>query len=391
MSPRNIGFLATSAAGPLNPGSAPRYRIDFPSACFSPRGLYFLVALRHGRDMSNGHTSHQTDVIIVGAGPVGLFTVFECGMVRLNCHVIDVLGDAGGQCTALYPEKPIYDIPGFPRIEAAELVVRLKAQASPFRPVYHLGEQVQALEPLSGGFWRLTTSKGTVLQAKAVIIAAGVGAFGPNRPPLPGIEVYEGKSVFYYVTQRESFRGKRIVIAGGGDTAVDWAVSLAEIAGRVSVVHRRDRFRAAPGSEAKLKDLAKAGKIDLVVPYQLQSVDGKDGQLQSVTVATLEGEAKRIEADVLLPFFGLSMTLGPIADWELALERSQVKIDPSTAATNRPGIFAVGDVVTYPGKLKLILTGFAEAAIAARSAYALIHPETPLHFEYSTTSGVPDA
>jgi thioredoxin reductase (NADPH) len=302
-----------------------------------------------------------------------------------------VLDDAGGQCTALYPEKPIYDIPGFPRIEAAELVVRLKAQAAAFRPVYHLGEQVQALEALTGGFWRVTTSKGTVLQARAVIVAAGVGAFGPNRPPLPGIEAYEGKSVFYYVTQRETFRGKRVVIAGGGDTAVDWALSLAEIASRVSVIHRRDKFRAAPDSEGKLKALAKAGKIDLVVPYQLHGLEGADGQLNAVTVSTLDGALKRIEADVLLPFFGLSMSLGPIADWSLALEHNQIVVDPATAATSKAGIFAIGDVVTYPGKLKLILTGFSEAAIAARSAYALIHPETPLHFEYSTTAGVPDA
>jgi thioredoxin reductase (NADPH) len=340
--------------------------------------------------MASGHM-HQTDVVIVGAGPVGLFTVFECGMVRLNCHVVDVLDDAGGQCTALYPEKPIYDIPGFPRIEAAELVVRLKAQAAAFKPVYHLGEQVQGLESIGGGFWRLTTSKGTVLQAKAVIIAAGVGAFGPNRPPLAGIEAFEGKSVFYYVTQRENFRGKRVVIAGGGDTAVDWALSLAEIAARVSVIHRRDRFRAAPESEAQLKALAKAGKIDLVVPYQLASLDGADGKLAAVNVATLDGQEKKIAADVLLPFFGLSMSLGPIADWSLALERNQIVVDPATAATRKPGIFAVGDVVHYPGKLKLILTGFAEAAIAARSAYALLHPEQPLHFEYSTTSGVPKA
>ena len=340
--------------------------------------------------MATGH-SHQTDVVIVGAGPAGLFAVFECGMVRLNCHVVDVLDDAGGQCTALYPEKPIDDIPGFPRIEAAELVVRLKAQAAPFRPVYHLGEQVQALEALSGGFWQVTTSKGTVLQARAVIVAAGVGAFGPNRPPLPGIEAYEGKSVFYYVTQRETFRGKRVVIAGGGDTAVDWALSLSEVAARVSVIHRRDKFRAAPESEARLKALAKAGKIDLVVPYQLQALEGKDGQLSIVVAATLDGTPKRIEADMLLPFFGLSMSLGPIADWGVALERNQIAVEPSTAATSKPGIFAIGDVVTYPGKLKLILTGFSEAAIAARSAYALVHPEKPLHFEYSTTAGVPDA
>ena len=341
--------------------------------------------------MTSGHTHHQTDVVIVGAGPVGLFAVFECGMVRLNCHVVDVLDEVGGQCTALYPEKPIYDIPGFPRVAAAELIVRLRAQAAPFKPVYHLGEQVQALEQQTGGFWRLTTSKGTVIQARAVIVAAGVGAFGPNRPPLPGIEAYEGKSVFYYVTQRENFRGKKVVIAGGGDTAVDWALSLSEIASHVSVIHRRDKFRAAPESEARLKALAKAGKIDLVVPYQLQGLDGAAGQLAAVAAESLDGGTKKIAADVLLPFFGLSMSLGPIADWSLALERSQIVVDPATSATSKSGIFAVGDVVAYPGKLKLILTGFSEAAIAARSAYALIHPETPLHFEYSTTSGVPDA
>ncbi len=341
--------------------------------------------------MTNGHTHHQTDVVIVGAGPVGLFAIFECGMVRLRCHVVDVLDDVGGQCTALYPEKPIYDIPGFPRVAAAELIVRLRAQAAPFKPVYHLGEQVEALQAETGGFWRLTTSKGTVIQAKAVIVAAGVGAFGPNRPPLAGIEEYEGKSVFYYVTNRENFRGKRVVIAGGGDSAVDWALSLAEIAAGVSVIHRRDRFRAAPESEARLKELARAGKIDLVVPYQLQGLEGAGGQLSSVVVSSLDGAVKKIEADVLLPFFGLSMSLGPIADWSLALDRNQLVVDPSTQAASKSGIFAIGDVVTYPGKLKLILTGFSEAAIAARSAYALIHPETPLHFEYSTMAGVPDA
>ncbi len=285
--------------------------------------------------MANGH--HQTDVVIVGAGPVGLFTVFECGMVRLSCHVVDVLDDAGGQCTALYPEKPIYDIPGFPKVDAAELVVRLKAQAAPFKPVYHLGEQVQSLEALTGGFWKLTTAKGTVLQARAVILAAGVGAFGPNRPPLEGIEAFEGKSVFYYVTQRENFRGKRVVIAGGGDSAVDWALSLAEIAERVSVIHRRDRFRAAPESEARLKALVRDGKIDLVVPYQLHSLDGADGQITAVNVATLDGVEKKIPADVLLPFFGLSMSLGPIAEWGLTLERNQIAVDPATAATNLAG------------------------------------------------------
>jgi thioredoxin reductase (NADPH) len=299
-----------------------------------------------------------------------------------------VLDDVGGQCTALYPEKPIYDVPGFPSIAAADLVARLEAQAAPFRPVYHLGQQVQALRPTADG-WCVTTSKGTVLQARALIVAAGVGAFGPNRPPLAGIESFEGKSVFYYVAQREAFRGRKVAIAGGGDSAVDWALSLAEVAERVAVIHRRDRFRAAPESEARLRALATAGKLDLVVPYQLQDLEGVDGQLQSIIVATLDGERRRIAADVLLPFFGLSTSLGPIAEWQLALQHNQLVVDPSTAATSRPGIFAIGDIVTYPGKLKLILTGFAEAAIAARSAYALVHPERALHFEYSTTSGLP--
>src|SRR6185312_15121660 len=309
------------------PGSAVQVRPQLPISppVLTVRGLYFRVSLRHLKVMASGHTHHQTDVVVVGAGPVGLFTVFECGMVRLKCHVVDVLDDVGGQCTALYPEKPIYDVPGFPRVEAAELIVRLKAQAASFHPVYHLGQTVESLEPATGGFWRLTTSAGTVLQARAVIVAAGVGAFGPNRPPLEGIEAFEGRSVFYYVTQREKFRGKRVVIAGGGDTAVDWALSLSEIA-NVAVVHRRDKFRAAPESEARLHALAKEGKVEMVVPYQLHGLDGADGQLSAVNVTTLDGAEKKIPADVLLPFFGLSMSLGPIAGWGLALERNQITV-----------------------------------------------------------------
>jgi len=338
--------------------------------------------------MATGHT-HQTDVVIVGAGPVGLFAVFECGMVRLRCHVVDVLDDAGGQCTALYPEKPIYDIPGFPRIEAAELVVRLKAQAAPFRPVYHLGEQVQALEALSGGFWQVTTSKGTVVQAKAVIVAAGVGAFGPNRPPLADLADYEGRSVFYLVRRREDFRGKRVVIAGGGDSAVDWVLALAEVAARVMVVHRRAKFRAAPDSAARLQRLADEGRIDLIIPYQLHALEGAGGQLSHVVVADLDGATRRLEADALLAFFGLAMNLGPIGQWGLALERNHIVVDPATAETSQPGIFAVGDIATYRNKLKLILSGFAEAAMAAHAIYPRVHPGEALHFEYSTTKGVP--
>jgi len=334
---------------------------------------------------------HRTDVAIIGAGPVGLFAVFECGMLKMKCHVVDVLDVQGGQCAALYPEKPIYDIPGQPRIEAAELIDRLVAQAAPFDPVYHLCQRVETLARQPDGRWLVGTSAGTQIDAAAVIVAAGVGAFGPNRPPLAGIEAYENSSVFYMVTRKEALRGKRVVVAGGGDSALDWSILLADIAAKVMVVHRRDKFRGAPDSVAKLHALAEAGTIELVTPYQLHGLEGAGGQLSAVTVATLDGEVRRLDADVLLPFFGLSMNLGPIADWGLALDKHHIAIDQATAATSAPGIFAVGDIATYPHKLKLILTGFAEAASAAHAIHPLAHPGEVLHFEYSTTSGVPGA
>lgn len=336
--------------------------------------------------------TYDTDAVVVGAGPVGLFAVFECGMVKLKCHVVDALDAVGGQCAALYPEKPIYDIPGHPGILAADLIERLKEQAAPFEPVYHLGRQMVGLER-AGDSWRCALSDGTAITSKVVIIAAGCGAFGPNRPPMEGIEAYEGlgsgKGVNYFVTRREDYRGKKVVIAGGGDSAVDWAISLAEVAAKVMVVHRRPKFRAAPESEARLKALAEAGRIDLVVPYQLNSLEGDGANLKSVVVATLEGETRALDADVLLPFFGLAMNLGPIAEWGLNMESSQIAVAPATMATSAPGIFAAGDICTYDGKLKLILSGFAEAARAAHSAYDIVHPNEALHFEYSTTSGVP--
>jgi thioredoxin reductase (NADPH) len=332
---------------------------------------------------------HETDIVIIGAGPVGLFAIFECGMLGLACHVVDTLDAPGGQCVALYPEKPIYDIPAYPEIAAQELIERLTSQAAPFRPVYHLGQQVVRLARLEGGGFELGTSTGTAIRAKAVILAAGAGAFGPNRPPLEDIELYEGKSVFYLVTRREAFRGKRVVIAGGGDSAVDWALALADIAARVMVVHRRAKFRAAPDSAERLDQLARAGAIDLVVPYQLAALEGAAGQLSAVTVADLDGGTQRLEADALLAFFGLAMELGPIADWGLALDRHHVVTDQANSATSIPGIFAVGDIATYPGKLKLILTGFAEAAQAAHAAHPIVHPGAALHFEYSTSKGVP--
>ncbi|MBK8174186.1 MAG: NAD(P)/FAD-dependent oxidoreductase [Rhodospirillales bacterium] len=335
----------------------------------------------------------RADVAIIGAGPVGLFAIFECGMLGLTCHVFDALSAAGGQCMALYPEKPIFDIPGYPSILGAELVDRLVQQAAPFKPVYHLGAPVTDVVPMDGGAWRVGTGKGAPVEVTAVIVAGGVGAFGPNRPPLDGIERFEGgaagRGVHYLVARREDFRGRRVVIAGGGDSAVDWAVSLAEVAEQVFVVHRRDKFRAAPGSVGKLRALAAQKRIDLIVPYQLHALEERDGAMSAVIVADFDGGTRRLAADALLPFFGLSQNLGPIAQWGLRLHRNHIAVDPATCAAGQQGIFAIGDVVTYPGKLKLILTGFAEAAMAAHAIHPLVHPGEVLHFEYSTTKGVP--
>jgi len=331
---------------------------------------------------------HQTDVAIIGAGPTGLFAVFECGMMRLKCHVIDPLEMVGGQCSALYPEKPIYDIPAYPKIGAQELIDNLMTQIKPFDAQFHLGQQVMKLERTEGDRWMLKTDAGTTIVAKAVIIAAGVGAFGPNRPPLDGLEQFEGKSIFYYVKSREDFRGKRVLIAGGGDSAVDWALSLSEVAASVGVVHRRPKFRCAPESEAQLNQLAKDGKIELLIPYQLESLKGHGNQLESVVLKSLDGEIKEYDCDILLPFYGLAMNLGPILDWGLDFHHNHIDVTPENCATNLPGIFAIGDIAAYPGKLKLILTGFAEGALAAHAARKIVHPNEVLHFEYSTTSGV---
>ena len=332
---------------------------------------------------------HETDAVIVGAGPVGLFAVFELGMLRIRAHVVDSLEAIGGQCTALYPEKPIYDIPGFPRVDAVDLIERLEEQAAPFSPVYHLDQRVEALTPLEDG-WRVETARGTAIRCKAVIVAAGVGAFGPNRPPLEGLAAYEGRSVFYAVRRREDFRDKRVVIGGGGDSAVDWALSLSDVAASVAVVHRRPKFRAAPESVARMKALEAEGKVECVIPYHLDGLEGAAGRLEAVHVKTLKGETRRLEADVLLPFYGLAMNLGPVAEWGLGLDRNHIAIDPSTSMTDRDGIYAIGDVATYKGKLKLILTGFAEAAAAAHDIHPRVFPDEVLHWEYSTTKGIPE-
>jgi len=331
----------------------------------------------------------DTDVAIIGAGPVGLFAVFELGMLKLSSVLIDALAEVGGQCAALYPEKPIYDIPAHPAIDAGELVTRLERQIAPFGAPRLLGRRVVGLVGTPGAFV-LTTDRDDSVRCKAVVVAAGAGAFGPNRPPLDGLAQYETSgAVQYYVRRREDFRDRRVVIAGGGDSAVDWALALKDVA-RVAVVHRRAKFRAAPESAAQLDAAARSGAIELVIPYQLHALHGADGVLVEVEVATLQGETRRLPADVLLPFFGLSMDLGPIAAWGLDRHLHHVRIDPATCQTSMPGVFAIGDVATYPGKLKLILQGFSEAAVAAHAIFGVVHPGEALHFEYSTTKGVPE-
>ena len=331
----------------------------------------------------------EADVAIIGAGPVGLFAAFECGMLTLSTVLIDALAEAGGQCTALYPEKPIYDIPAYPVIEAGELVAQLERQIAPFHPARLLGRRADRLDGAAGDF-TLHTDQGDTVRARAIIVAAGAGAFGPNRPPLDGLADYEATgSVQYYVRRREDLRGKRVVIAGGGDSAVDWALTLRGIAASVQVVHRRAKFRAAPESAAQLDAAVARGEVEMVIPTQLQRLHGACGRLEAVEVADLDGATRLLPADVLLAFFGLATDLGPIAGWGLALQHQHVTVSPATCETSVPGVFAIGDVATYPGKLKLILQGFSEAAMAAHAIHPIARPGVALHFAYSTSTGVP--
>jgi len=326
------------------------------------------------------------DIVIIGAGPSGLFSAFQAGMLGMKSALIDALEVPGGQCAALYPEKPIYDIPAHPYILSQDLVDKLYEQANAFNPKYFLAQQVVTLKTCDN-FFELSTSKNITIEAKAVIIAAGAGSFGPNRPPLKDIEKYEGKSVFYLVSNRNLLAGKNIVIAGGGDSALDWALSLSEIAS-VTIVHRRDKFRAAPATISKIQEFAQAGKINLATNYQLSDINGNDGLLKEVIISDLNGNSKSLKADILLPFFGLAQNLGPILDFGLNLNMHHIKVDHPYFETNIKGIYAVGDVATYEGKLKLILTGFAESAAALHHAYCRVFDGKPLHFEYSTTKGI---
>lgn len=336
----------------------------------------------------------QTDVIVIGAGPSGLFAVFECGMLGLKCAVFDALPEIGGQCTALYPEKPIYDIPAAPSILAGDLIHNLERQAAPFGPSYHLDQQVVALSKESG-LWHVKTSRGIHAVGSAIIIAAGAGAFGPNRPPLDNIEDFEGAGpglgVQYMVRRKDDYKGKRVVIAGGGDSAVDWALSLAPLAASLHVVHRRDKFRAAPDSVRQMLAMADEGRITLTVPYQLKEIRGQNKKISEIIVANDDGAEQSLPADVLLPFYGLATTLGPLAEWGLAIENHHITVDPFTCATSETGIYAIGDIAAYKNKLKLILTGFNEAALAAHAIRRQLHPDEAFHFEYSTTKGLPGA
>lgn len=326
----------------------------------------------------------RTDMVIIGAGPVGIFAVFEAGLLGLKCHLVDNLDKIGGQCAELYPEKPIFDIPAVPRCTGQELVDRLVEQARPFAPVYHLSQQAERLSRLEDGHWRLETSTGTVLETPNIVIAAGAGSFVPRRIPLPGAEGFEGTSLFYAVRRMEDFRGRHLLVAGGGDSALDWLLNLEPIAASVTLLHRRDEFRAAPDSVARMRELVAAGRARLLIG-QIAALEGADGRLAAVRLKTADGEIEH-PCDSLLAFFGLKMELGPIAGWGLNLERNLITVETESFETSQPGIFAVGDIITYPGKLKLILSGFHEAALMCQKAFKYARPDERLVFRYTTSS-----
>ena len=326
-----------------------------------------------------------TDVVIIGAGPVGLFAIFELGLLGLKAHLVDILDKPGGQCAELYPEKPIYDIPALPTVTGGELVERLMAQAAPFDPTFHLGQMAEKLEKLDNGNWLLTTDLGMELEAPVIVVAAGGGSFVPKKPPIAGIEAYEGGAVHYAVRKMETFRGKHLLIAGGGDSALDWTLNLQPVAASVTLVHRRPDFRAAPDSVAKMHALAEAGKIKFQVA-QIAGLEGEGGTLSGVKLKSPEAGEWVEPCDTLLPFYGLTMKLGPIAGFGLNLTENLIAVDTEKFETSVPQIFAIGDINTYPGKLKLILSGFHEAALMAQQAFHYVHPDRKLRFQYTTSS-----
>jgi thioredoxin reductase (NADPH) len=327
----------------------------------------------------------EFDAVVIGAGPVGLFAVFELGLVDVRTCVIDILDRPGGQCSELYPEKPIYDIPALPSVTGQGLTDRLMEQIKPFGATFIFGERVDELQRREDGRFDLKTDAGRPIVAKVVVIAAGGGSFTPKRPPLDGIEAYEGSSVFYAVRRMEELRGKDVLIVGGGDSALDWTLNLQPIANSLTLLHRRDEFRGAPHSVEKMRSLVAEGKVRLLIG-QMTKLHGEDGKLEAVTVKTADGGEERVTANAMLPFFGLTMKLGPVATWGLNLNENLILVDTEKFETSEKGIFAIGDINWYPGKLKLILSGFHEAALMAQAAHKIVHPDKKLLFQYTTSS-----
>jgi len=328
----------------------------------------------------------QTDILIIGAGPTGLFTVFEAGLLKLRCHIIDALPQAGGQCSELYPKKPIYDIPGFPEILAGDLTENLLEQGKQFEPGFTLGERADTIEKLEDGSFIVTTNKGTKHAAPIIAIAGGLGSFEPRKPDLENLDFYENKGLNYFIKDPEVYRDKRVVISGGGDSALDWSIFLTDVAKEVTLIHRRNEFRGALDSLEKVQDLTASGKINLITPAVVTKIGGEDN-VQHVVV-TKDGEDTQIETDCFIPLFGLSPKLGPIGKWGLEIEKNAIKVDTLDYQTNIPGIFAIGDVNTYPGKLKLILCGFHETTLMCQAAYKILNPGKRFVLKYTTVSGI---
>lgn len=328
-----------------------------------------------------------TDICIIGAGPVGLFAVFEAGLLKMRCHLIDALPQVGGQLSEIYPHKPIYDIPALPAVKAQDVVENLMEQIKPFHPTFTLGERVETVEKQADGSFILVSNEGTQIQAKVIVIAGGLGSFEPRKPNVEGLEAFEGKGVSYMIKNPEIYRDQNVVLAGGGDSALDWTIYLADIAKRVTLIHRSDSFRGAPDSAEKVFNLANEGKIDLLLKCNIKSVQG-NGRIQKVGIVDSSRTESFIDADSLIPLFGLSPKLGPIGEWGLNIDKSAVAVDTFDYSTNVEGIFAIGDINTYPGKLKLILCGFHEAALMAQSAFKYVYPDQKLSFKYTTVNGV---
>lgn len=329
----------------------------------------------------------ETDIIIIGAGPVGLFAVFEAGLLKLRCHIIDVLPQPGGQLTEIYPKKPIYDIPGYPSVLAGDLVKNLLQQIDPFKPGFSLAERAESVEKQADGRWCVTTNRGTKHLAPVIFIAGGLGSFEPRKPPIDNIADFEDRGVEYFVRNPEMFQDQRVVIAGGGDSALDWTIYLSNIAKELTLIHRRTEFRGALDSVEKVMHLAEMKKIRLITNAQVTGLEG-DGKLERIAIQhDTEGDFK-VEADHFIPLFGLTPKLGPIGEWGLGVSNSAVEVNTVDYATTTPGIFAIGDINTYPGKLKLILCGFHEATLACQSAFKIVHPDKKLSFKYTTVTGI---